>query len=75
MAIAIATISKNSAEVVKVELTEFNGHQLLGMRIWTKETDRPTQKGITVAVGLIPALREALESAEQAARKLGLLNG
>lgn len=40
----IATLSKNAHEVVKVELTEFNGHDLAGIRVWARETDRPTQR-------------------------------
>lgn len=68
-----ATIPKNASEVVRVELTEFNGHDLLGIRVWTKDTDKPTQKGITIAARLIPALREAILDAEAKARAAGLV--
>lgn len=73
MKAVVSTIPKNASEVVKVELTEFNGHDLLGIRVWTKDTDKPTQKGISVAVRLIPALREAILDAEAKARAAGLL--
>ena len=69
----IATIPKNASEVVKVELTEFNGHDLVGIRVWTKDTDRPTQKGITVTVAMLPAILAALATAEAKARTAGLI--
>lgn len=69
----IATLPKNAHEVVKVELTEFNGHDLAGIRVWTRTTDKPTQKGVTVAVAMLPGLVEALTRAETEARAAGLL--
>ena len=64
----ISEIQKNSSEVLRVELTEFKGYQLLSMRIWTKELPgkqeaRPTRKGLAVQVDLIPELLTALEKA------------
>lgn len=73
MKLVIATIPKNASEVVKVELTEFNGHDLAGIRVWTKDTDRPTQKGVTVAVAMLPAILAALATAEAEARTAGLI--
>ena len=32
---ALATIRKNALEEIRVELSEFNGHDLLNIRIWT----------------------------------------
>lgn len=69
----IATIPKNASEVVKVELTEFNGHDLVGVRVWTKDTDRPTQKGVSFAVAMLPALVGAMVKAEVEARAAGLI--
>ncbi len=64
----ISEIQKNSSEVLRVELTEFKGYQLLSMRVWTKELPgkqeaRPTRKGLAVQVDLIPELLTALEKA------------
>ena len=64
----ISEIQKNSSEVLRVELTEFKGYQLLSMRIWTKELPgkqeaRPTRKGLAVQVDLIPELLTAIEKA------------
>ncbi len=69
----VAIIPKNGREVVKVELSEFNGHDLLSIRVWTKDTDRPTTKGITVGMKLLPKLLGALQAAEAEARAAGLI--
>lgn len=69
----IATLPKSASEVVKVELTEFNGHDLVGVRVWTKDTGRPTQKGVTVAIAMLPLLTAALVEAEAKARAVGLI--
>jgi hypothetical protein len=48
----------------------YQGHELLSVREWVDftpgnpDTRRPTTKGITIPVRLIPALRAALEAAE-----------
>ena len=57
---------------------EFNGHDLLNIRIWAEArnggTERiPTKAGICCNVRLLPAVIEALHKAEAAARKAGLL--
>ena len=64
----LTTIPKNSSEALRVKLTEFQGYQLLSMRIWTKELPgkqeaRPTRKGLAVQVDLIPELLTAIEKA------------
>lgn len=71
----VETIEKNSKEQIHVELTEFKGHDLLGVRVYA-QTDNgwlPTKKGITVNVRLIPELVAALKKAEAAALKAGLI--
>lgn len=75
MTATIARLPKNAREEIRVELCEFKGHQLLGLRVWTTDTERPTQKGLTVSVGMIPDIRAALADAEERARALGLLPG
>lgn len=69
----IATIGKNAQEEIRVQLTEFKGHDLLDVRVWTKpgsseETaeGKPTKKGLTVKPDIIPELIEALTEAERA---------
>ena len=74
----IATIRKNSAEEIRIELAEFNGHELINVRVWADPrnggTERiPTKAGIACNVRLLPELIEALRQAEIEARERGLL--
>lgn len=59
----IATIPKNSNEEILVSLDNFQGHDLLNMRVWFRASDgemRPGRKGLSVNVALIPELLGAL---------------
>lgn len=70
----ISTIPKNSREELRIALTEFNGHQLADLRIYVAGDDpKPTKKGVTVNVALLPELVAALQAAEAEARAAGLL--
>jgi hypothetical protein len=46
----ISTIAKNSIDEVRVEVSEFKGYDLVGIRIWTElenSKDKvPTKRGI-----------------------------
>lgn len=72
----IASIPKNSREEVRIELTEYKGHRLLACRVWATNAEGhvPTPKGITLKVGLLPAILKALKEAEQEAERQGLLS-
>jgi hypothetical protein len=75
---ALATIRKNAAEEIRIELTQFNGHQLINVRVWTDPRDGgaeriPTRAGIACRVALLPEIIEALQQAEAEARARGLL--
>jgi hypothetical protein len=75
---SVAVIRKNALEEIRVEFSEFNGHDLINIRVWAEPrnggTDRiPTKAGIACNVRLLPELIEALQQAEMAARELGLL--
>ena len=73
----ITTFEKNKSEEVRVELSEFNGHDLVAARIYATSradgTRVPTRKGLTLNVKLLPALIEGLQAAEVEARAAGLL--
>ena len=74
----IATIEKNKLEEIRVGLSEFNGHDLLNIRIWAEPRNGgakriPTKAGICCNVRLLPELIEALQKAEAAARERDLL--
>lgn len=73
----IATIPKNATEEVRVSIDEYMNRDLVSVRVWcdpySGDTRVPTKKGLSVAIGKLPQLIEALQQAESAAREAGLL--
>lgn len=72
----VATIEKNARERVQIELTDYKGHDLIGVRVYAdKGGDEwvATPKGLSLRVGMLPELVKALATAEQTARSAGLL--
>ena len=74
----LAVIRKNALEEIRVGLSEFNGHDLLNIRIWTDPRNGgseriPTKAGIACRLALLPEIIEALQQAEAQARARGLL--
>jgi hypothetical protein len=74
----IAIIRKNALEEIRVELAEFNGYDLIHLRVWTEPRNGgseriPTKAGVCCNVRLLPELIAALQQAEAAARDAGLL--
>lgn len=68
---------RNRIEHVRVDLSEYQGHPLINVRVWQTGSDgidRPTTKGIAIAVRKLPELMRALAKAEIKARELGLLD-
>jgi len=64
--ILIAEFSKNARETLRIELTEFNGYDLLAMRVWTLDKDGdwvPTRRGLTVRREMIRPIIGALQKA------------
>ncbi|MEA1965186.1 MAG: transcriptional coactivator p15/PC4 family protein [Candidatus Aerophobetes bacterium] len=60
----VNVFSKNSAEEVRTQLTEYKGYKLMDIRVWYKregEDARPTRKGLTLSVELYPELKKAIE--------------
>jgi len=75
--VVIGEIPKNNREDIRVMLSHFKGHDLVGARIWFKTKDgesRPSNKGITVNVKVLPELIGLLEEAEKKAIELGVLD-
>jgi hypothetical protein len=70
--------SRNHAEHIRVELSEYEGHPLVNVRLWQTGSDgidRPSKKGIALSVRRLPELASALAKAEIKARELGLIDG
>ncbi len=77
--VIIADLRKNSLEQVRLQLTSFNGVDLIDARIFYKKHETgeilPSQKGITLKVDRLPELIEGLQRAEEQARAMGLIGG
>lgn len=77
----IGTIRKNSAEEVRVAVTEFKGGHYVDVRVFAAYGDdadeerRATKKGVTLNLTKLPELIDALEMARVEAERLGLLDG
>ena len=59
----IADIGKNSREIIRVEVSEFKGRNLINLRIWYQTYDggyKPTQKGVTLDLSQYGELKEAI---------------
>jgi hypothetical protein len=74
----VARLWKNRRrnESVRIELSEYEGHCLINVRVWQTGTDgidRPTPKGISLGIARLPELTCGLLRAEDMARELGLL--
>lgn len=76
MAEPIATIRKNTKEEIRVDVSQYNGRDLFGARVWYRTDDgkmRPSAKGIAFQVAQLPAFAEAVQAALTVAKKKGLL--
>lgn len=74
----IATIEKNRLEEVRVGLSEYEGHDLVNLRIWANydaedSERRPTKKGVTKKVSKLPELIATLQETQREAEAAGLL--
>lgn len=60
-------IPKNSREEIRVSMDEYQGHQLVSLRVWFEADDgemRPSKKGLAFRVDLLPQVAAALKSIE-----------
>jgi len=74
----ISKIQKNARETIFISLSEFKGHRLIDIRVHVpgeaEDVWVPTRKGVSLAVGLYPAFKQALAQLEQALLAQGLLD-
>ena len=67
----IRDIPKNSRKTIHVTLDEDQGHELVNIRVWYDAGDgemRPTKKGISFKVDLLPDVYGALSDADAVCR-------
>lgn len=60
----IADIERNQKEIIRVEVSEFNGKELINLRIWYHHFEgdyRPTQKGVALDISKFNELKTAIE--------------
>ncbi|MBM4275296.1 MAG: transcriptional regulator [Deltaproteobacteria bacterium] len=78
MSQVISRVTKNAREVIFLSLSEFKGRRLIDIRVHVPGDQEgewvPTRKGISLALGLYPAFKEALGELEEALLTQGLLD-
>lgn len=66
----IHEFQKNALEIVRVEIKEFRDQDYLNIRVWFEPDNgneyKPSPKGITLNVELLPELQKALKKAAAA---------
>src|SRR3954451_127859 len=77
--VTVAKFWKNRRrnESVRVSLSEYEGHPLINVRIYTTGADgidRPTTKGVAMGIAKLPELAAGLAKALERAKALGLLD-
>ncbi|MBP7734826.1 MAG: transcriptional coactivator p15/PC4 family protein [Spirochaetes bacterium] len=69
MSVIIKDIKKNNNEIIRIEVSEFKGRELINVRIWYQAIDsgsgdlvyKPTQKGITLNIAEFEELKDGIE--------------
>lgn len=74
----VGTVRKNSAEEIRIALSEFRGSPLIDVRIFCDIEGLPddrvaTKKGVALSIRALPDLIQVLQSAEREARRRGLI--
>ena len=61
----IGEVPKNATEIIRVQRTEYNGVDLIDVRVWTSTVDpadaKPTKKGLTLRPETWRALLKVIE--------------
>ena len=69
MSILIKDIQRNSSEIIRIEVSEFKGKELINIRIWYvagRDMDgndiyKPTQKGVALNISEFKELQDGVE--------------
>jgi hypothetical protein len=72
----IASIEKNSREVLRVTLDDFKGHRLVNLRAWFKTAEgdyRQGKQGVALRIDKLEGLIAALIDAHAQANQVGWL--
>jgi hypothetical protein len=74
--LVIASIDKNSREVLRVTLDDFKGHRLVNLRVWFKTAEGdycPGKHGVALRIDKLEGLIAALIDAHARANQVGWL--
>ena len=73
----VAVFAKNKYQDVKVRLSEYQGNDVIDIRIWTQppqgEEKVPTGKGVNINVRLFSELKKAVEKLEQDLKEANMI--
>ena len=68
----IKDIQRNEREIIRIEVSEFKGKDLINLRIWYQAIDsngdiiyKPTQKGIAVDISRYDELKDGIDKLGQ----------
>ena len=72
MPVLIKDIKRNNNEIIRVEVSEYKGKELINIRIWyvaDRDADgrdiyKPTQKGVALNISEFSALKDAITKLE-----------
>lgn len=66
----VATLPRNDREEVRIAISDYKGRTRVDIRVWYLVGDehRPGKQGISLPVDQLPALQDAIERAQVAAR-------
>jgi len=73
MGVPIKDIQRNNKEIIRIEVSEFKGMELINIRIWYQAIDgstgdmvyKPTQKGVTLNISEFAELKDGIDRLEQ----------
>ena len=69
MSVIIKDIKKNNNEIIRIEVSEFKGRDLINIRIWYQSIEggsgelvfKPTQKGVTLNISEFEELKDGVD--------------
>jgi hypothetical protein len=72
----ISEWERNSREIVRVALDQYNGQYTINVRVWYRDGDefKPGRSGLTLALKHLPKLATGLASALSRAEAIGMIS-
>ena len=68
MSAIIKDIKRNEREIIRIEVSEFEGRELINLRIWYQAIDskgdivyKPTKKGVALNISQYEELKDGIE--------------